>query len=292
MTILEDAMLERIDHLVSVEYRPFSYHDFLHFEINGSEHRMCHGTFRNKISKLRKKNQVEVAYRSVQTFYTLKGHKFGKPVTPNHMGVSPRNSFYQMIKDLPLDKNSLHDIRLWFKVPGLWALLSANSAYKMNPRSKDIRLPDINENDLFIGITVHRPDTITVVIGCSYRPIAVDVNGIIRLSNALTIVRERLSLWVRETGLVIDPSGSKGLVIPHYCEWIVKMWHFGSDASVEYSGGRFEVSYGISKEALIRAYSKQMKDRKTRIRLERQEYPNVPLADAIEEKLYHNSPPH
>ena len=51
------------------------------------------------------------------------------------------------------------------------------------------------------------------------------------------------------------------------------MWHFGSDASVEYSGERFEVSYGVGQEALIRAYSKQMKDHKTRIRLERQEYP-------------------
>lgn len=68
------------------------------------------------------------------------------------------------------------------------------------------------------------------------------------------------------------------------------MWHFDSDASVEYSGERFEVSFGVGQEALIRAYSKQMKDHKTRIRLERQEYPNVPLADAIEEKLYHNSP--
>lgn len=285
-------MLERIGQLVSVEYRPFSYRDFLQFEVNGLKHSMCHGTFRNKISKLIKKDQVEVAYRSVQTFYTLKGHKFGKPVTPDHMGVSPHNSFYQMIKDLPLERNSLHDIRLWFKVGGLWALLSSNSAHRMNPRSKDIRLPGIKENDLFVGVTVHRPDTVTVVIGCSYRPIAVDVNGIIRLSNALTIVKERLSMWVRETGIVIGSSDSKGPVIPPYSQWIVKMWHFGSDASIEYSGERFEVSFGVGQEALIRAYSKQKKDHKTRIRLERQEYPNVPLADAIEEKLYHNSLPH
>ncbi len=157
MTILDNAMLERLEQIVTSEHRPFSYRDFLHFEINGSEHGMCHGTFRNKISKLRKKNQVEIAYRSIQTFYTLKGHKFGKSMTSDHMGVSPHNSFYQMIKDLPLDRNSLHDIRLWFKVPGIWSLLSSNSAYRINPRSKDIRLPGINENDLFIGTTVHRP---------------------------------------------------------------------------------------------------------------------------------------
>jgi hypothetical protein len=33
-------------------------------------------------------------------------------------------------------------------------------------------------------------------------------------------------------------------------------------------------------------------DHKTRIRLERQEYPNATLADAIEENLYHNSTLH
>ena len=213
-------------------------------------------------------------------------------MTHDNMGVSPRNSFFQMIKDLPLDRNSLHDIRLWFRLPGIWSLLSVNSAYKINPRSKDIRLPGINENELFIGITVHRPDTVTIVIGCSYRPIAIDVNGIIRLSNALTIVKERLSQWVREMGIVIGSGGSKDLVIPHYTEWTVKMWHFGSDASVEYSGERFEVSYGVGQEALIRAYSKQMKDHKTRIRFERQEYPNKTFAEAIEEKLYHYSLPH
>ena len=196
-------MEERMASIVLSERKPFCYFDFLRFEVAGFEYRMTHGTFRNKISKLMENGEVEVSYHSVQTFYTLKGHKFGKPMTPYHMGVSPHNSFYQMIKDLPLDRNSLHDIRLWFKVPGIWSLLSSNSEYRINPRSKDIRLPGINENDLFIEVTVHRPDTVSIVVGCSYTPIAVDVSGIIRLTNALTIVRERLSSWARETGVAI-----------------------------------------------------------------------------------------
>src|SRR6478672_10422460 len=103
MTPLDTAMLEHMDQIVNSEHRTFSYLDFLQFEVKEIKHSMCHGTFRNKISKLRKKNIVELAYRSVQTFYTLKGHKFGKPVTPDHTGVSLHNSFYQMIKELPLD---------------------------------------------------------------------------------------------------------------------------------------------------------------------------------------------
>ena len=78
MTRLDDAMLERLEQIVTSEYRPFSYRDFLHFEINGSEHRMCHGTFRNKISKLRKKNQVEVAVPFSSDILYLKGPQIWK----------------------------------------------------------------------------------------------------------------------------------------------------------------------------------------------------------------------
>ena len=87
-----------------------------------------------------------------------------------------------------------------------------------------------------------------------------------------------------DRGLVVGSSGSKGLVIPPYSEWIVKMWHFGSDASIEYSGERFEVSFGVGQEALIRAYSKQMKNHKTGLGWKAGE-PNAPLADVIDENF-------
>ena len=54
-------------HLVLVQHKPFCFVDFLQFEVNGSEYRVCHGTFRNKISKLRKENQVELSYQTTGT---------------------------------------------------------------------------------------------------------------------------------------------------------------------------------------------------------------------------------
>jgi hypothetical protein len=66
------------------------------------------------------------------------------------------------------------------------------------------------------------------------------------------------------------------------------MWHFGADASVEYTGEMFSATWNVGENALIRAYSKVMKDDKARIRLERQEYPRKTFAYAIEEKLYYN----
>ena len=50
------------------------------------------------------------------------------------------------------------------------------------------------------------------------------------------------------------------------------------------SGEKFSVTWETAEDVLIRAYSKVMSDSKTRIRLERQEYPNATLADIIEEE--------
>jgi hypothetical protein len=66
------------------------------------------------------------------------------------------------------------------------------------------------------------------------------------------------------------------------------MWHFGTDALTEYSGEKFCMTWETAENVLIRAYSKVMTDNKTRIRLERQEYPDVSIADVIEEKLAYN----
>ena len=65
---LDEAMQERMASIVLSERKPFCYFDFLTFEVAGFEYSMTHGTFRNKISKLMKKGEVEVSYRSVQTF--------------------------------------------------------------------------------------------------------------------------------------------------------------------------------------------------------------------------------
>ena len=122
LSVLKDAMIMHIYHLIHDERRPFSYLDFIKFEIYGHEYRMAHGTFRNNISGLMKKGLVEVSYKSHITFYTLSGIKFGKAsrmvMTDNPMVVTPHtmrqqlssNPVYRIIKDLPLGKNSVHDI--------------------------------------------------------------------------------------------------------------------------------------------------------------------------------------
>jgi hypothetical protein len=295
-------MIMHIYHLVHDERRPFSYLDFMKFKVDELEFKMAHGTFRNNISYLMKEGLVEVSYKSHITFYTLKGVKFGKAIriamTDNHMVVTPHttqqlgsNPVYRIIKDLPLEKNSVHDIRLKFHVPEIYHVIISQPTpsllhdYTTNPVSKDISLRVWQIENLDVKVVIHKTDTVSVIVGCSYNPIAVNVAGIIRLTNALAVVRERLSTLVSQ-----DSSKSSTVnKIPDYMEWVVTMWHFGADASVEYTGEKFSATWGIAQDAIIRVYSKTMKDHRTRIRLERQEYPRITLVLAIEQKINHNN---
>jgi hypothetical protein len=305
MTELDDAMAEHMAYIVFQEHRPFSYRDFLHFEVDKMEYKMKHGTFRNKISSLRKKGEVELSYVSGPAFYTLKNVQFGRPelMTGNHTEARHNNNhpLVRLIQDLPMERKALHDIHLRFESKGLWSLLRTSSIYKTDFYSKDIRLFPFKTGGTTIRTTVHSTDTVSVVVGCSLTPIAVDISGIIRLSNALTRVEERLSRVIE--ACYYNPGMAHGEQptmesrrltlppIPEHKDWLVTMWHFGVDASVEYTGEKFSATWEVGEHALIRAYSKEMtgegsiSKKRNIVRLECQEYPSKTLQDAIQQKL-------
>jgi hypothetical protein len=218
---------------------------------------MSHGTFRNKISAMLKTGEIEVAYYSTQAFYTLKGVNFAKTMTPGHTGVAlpthlqlqqhmrqnRANSIYRIIQNLPFDKAAVHDIRLKFKVERIWSVLSSNDVSQVNPVSKDMSLKKEEINDLDIKVTIHHTDSVSVVIACSYSPVIADIAGVIRLSNALAIIRERLSRSIKDVRFDFD------LQIPNQMSWIVTMWHFGADSSIEYKGKMFHACWGVGAPA-------------------------------------------
>jgi hypothetical protein len=96
-----------------------------------------------------------------------------------------------------------------------------------------------------------------------------------RLWNTLAIIEERLRSNV-------DCNNFK---IPHHKSWIVTMWHFSRDAIPSYAGERFSAEFETVKEILIRIYTKTWNGKKTRIRIEKQEYPMKTIEDVIEAKL-------
>jgi len=91
---------------------------------------------------------------------------------------------------------------------------------------------------------------------------------------------------IEHCGKTVGDNGNDTLLIPDHLSWIVTMWHFGMESITEYAGGKICASWEVGQHALIRAYTKDMKEQGTRIRLERQEYPAKTLLEAIEEKLY------
>lgn len=285
---LASMVIHRIRQIVADEHRPVSYLDFLpSFTVEGKEYHLEYGTLRNILSGLRRTGQIQIAYKTKQTFYTLPGISFSRSkmmaVTPYHTGVSesgPNPSIYRMIQSLPLGRNALHDIHLRFKLRSIWSTLAANSLFKIDPISKDIRLPAWEIRGLTLKTTIHRSDTVSVVVGGSYNPVAVDFNGIIRLSDSLTVVEERLGTIIHECN-----KGEGTLVVPYHMGWTVTLWHFGIDGVTEYAGEKFSCTWEVAQNSLIRVYTKDFRNGKTRIRLERQENPDKVLSQAIEEKL-------
>jgi hypothetical protein len=285
---LDDVLWKVIKKVVEIEHRPFSYVDVVEAGV-----KITKTNFRNKISKLLKAGEIEVVCYSPQGFYIIKGADNIKSVTDDHTGgayLPTKHTYrhlcndpvYRIIQNLPFGKRSLHDIRLKFTIAGIWSLLS--SKYEPTQQSKDLQLDPwpLKINDLSLRITVHVTDTISIGIGCSYYPVAVDIDGVVRLSNALAITRERI-LHIIEG--CIKHQDSNLTIIPDHMAWIVSMWHFGRDASIVYKGEKFYTSWEVGQHALIVAYAKEWADSKRRVRIEKQEYPRKSLAEALEEKL-------
>lgn len=278
LTGLEDAMEEYMAFIVLSEERPFSFRDFLKFKVNDIEYVMEHGTFRNKISKLKKAGKVESCYYSGCGFYTLKDHKFGKPMTPDRMGIH-NSPLYKMLQDLPFDKHSIHDIRLTFKVPNIWKAFSANSDFYRNKANYDVVVPTWHEENSLVKLYIHKTDKVSVIISCSLYPIPLTYEGIIGFFNLLVRAEEKLR------NIVDNNSPTKSwITIPDYKNWTIVMWHFGRDALQGYSGEKFAVTVEDAQHVLSRVYSKDFNNNR-RIRIERQECPRKTVIDAIEEKL-------
>jgi hypothetical protein len=129
---------------------------------------------------------------------------------------------------------------------------------------------------------VHRTDTVTVSIACSFAPIATDTDGLIRLSNALTRVEERLSRKVDECGQNLE-GGYESIPIPEHSTWIVTLWHFGID-SQNYKEENSCITWQQGQNVLSRIYNKNTRRGKIK-RREIQERPQKRYADAIKAKM-------
>jgi hypothetical protein len=312
-----------MEHIVHVERRPFSYRDFLSFYHGGKSYRFGDGTIRNYFSKLRKEDKIETAYKTTNEFYTLKGVKVGKTMTPDHTGgtiittdtpsatstrkgspllANPSNAlnykqhrFLHFLLTIPMDIDGIPNVRLRFTTKGLWEILLMYDDFKLlinrvdMLNNKDIVIHDLNFGDHIIKATVHRTGTLSVIVRCSKTPIPIDIVGLAKLTSSLRHLEDRLQFVVDEYVRIALKSRqrSDSLItkgpIPSCMTWITTMWHFGRDSLTTYTGEMFEISWADAL-GLFRVYSKNI-DKKTRIRKELQEYPRRPWSEVFMERL-------
>jgi hypothetical protein len=273
MTILDDAMMEHMIHIVFEEKRSFSFLDFTHI--------MKPKTYRNKICKLTKDEVVELDYKTTVAFHTLKGHKVGNARTLYHKGVTLNHNdpVYNMITNLPMDVQSIHDIHLSLKAPNLYGQLLGNVPYPVIEGNKSIAITWCKHNTI-VRITINKNDTVSVIVGCSLEPIPLNYEGIIRFFTILGTVEGFLRGLLAMANGKLDQSE----LIPHYEKWMIMRWDFGRDGLPTYKGKKYEITVGKSGHMFARIYTKDFGKNK-RIRIEKIESPKKTVADAIEEKL-------
>lgn len=172
-------MMQHMNYLVFIEKRPFSYHDFLSFEINEKEYTRKHGTFRNKVSQLIKAG-IDLESFSTLAFYNIKGVNFGKikstPImktmmmTPGHTEVlqcpcncnhpnenglhdtittRPTPPIYKIIETHPSDKKSLHDIYMRFEVPNIYTILLSSLDTAIS-QEQHLQIKFVNKGHIFM----------------------------------------------------------------------------------------------------------------------------------------------
>jgi hypothetical protein len=166
VTELLGAMKLRITEIVVKDERPFCIADLTEFEVGGKKYRMEYGTVKNNISTLVKGGFVERAFSSRPAFYTIPGRKFSKSMTLDHMGVSSAiidqsvlkpMPIYNWLKNQPIEKQSLHNIRLRFECNGIWNTFCKMYPTFVNPDNKDIKLPTLVYFDyLDVTVTIHQ----------------------------------------------------------------------------------------------------------------------------------------
>lgn len=298
------VFLSRNNAIVYSEHRLFSYRDFLYFELDGVTYRFEHGTIRNYFSKLKRLGKIKHIYTSTVALYILTGVKVGKPITSprtrgnSHISLNYHQQRFQgYIDSLPMGDRDVHDIRLKFTVKGLWSILPMYSDSRYLIRSidmksnKDIILHDMIFEDHVIKTTIHRTDTVGVIVACSQVPVRLDLFGLTKLTCSLGRLTERLQRVIDEYVKTSSKSwiDSSTLVakdpVPDPFTWIVTMWHFGRDSRISYTGELSEMSWEDALGVFHRVYSKEFvannNKKKVMVREEIQDIPNKPLGAAL-----------
>ena len=113
-------------------------------------------------------------------------------MTGNRTVVSHLSSV-SFIDNLPSESSSYMISALDSKLEGIWSTIR-HTHPEMTPNevSKDISLSPIRMYNMEAKTVVHHFGTVSIIVACSMKPVVVDHEDLIRLSNILTSVEEKL----------------------------------------------------------------------------------------------------
>jgi DNA-binding transcriptional ArsR family regulator len=274
----QDKMLEHMAYLQMTQGVPrLFWKDFLKLNYT-------YGTIRNNLSKLNDMGLIEKSLKTNIAYYSLPKDSLQNSMTTDYLPVT-KPQLAALIKRLVFDTPAVHNIWLEFHCPTIYDRLRAQNDKEILilPGSKKLVLQrEILENgDIEAQITVSTRNNVIISLACSENPIHFDIAGLVRLTSCLTRIEERL-----RSKVCFAQANLSHIDIPHSGSWIVVMWHVGMDSKERYTGETYEESWKNITGETHRIYAKLLKKEKKRVlRLERQEYPNNPLHDAVEEKL-------
>lgn len=256
------------------------------FEVDGNQYEPVYGTIRNYLKEFRQEGRIKKYGKSRPACYELMESNLDKKlITHTHTGgltvtVSHNDPFYTRLKNLPMDKQSIHDIRIRFTAPDIYEAFAINTTFPESKHSGDITLPYWNINNATVQIRIHKTNTVSIIIACSREPFPLDYNGIISFFTTLGKVHGLL------VGIMLSiySQNITNINIPSLPDWLITMWHFGRDSLIEVSGKESHVTVERANYIIERLYPKDFGKRKHRLRHELQEYPNKNPFDAINEK--------
>lgn len=122
----------------------------------------------------------------------------------------------------------------------------------MREKSKDLALTMIRLEVGITGhITVHRNDTVSVILACSQSPVYLDIKGLVRLTSALAHIEAKIGVIIERAISELrlhdeqpkhhyppldDVKPVHHLIIPESGTWIITMWHVNRDSIQRYAG--------------------------------------------------------
>jgi hypothetical protein len=182
------------------------------FEVNGSQYNPKYGTIKNIFSKFMKQGKIKYYCKSKPVFFELMESNLGKKsMTVTHTEgltvISNNDPFYETLKNLPMDKQSIHDIRIRFTAPNIYEAFAINTIFPEEKYSGDIRLPYWNINNATIQIRIHKTNTVSVILACSQEPFPLDYSGILAFFTTLgkihgLLVGIMLSIYSQNINLI------------------------------------------------------------------------------------------